>query len=95
VYYLRSAADQKKIQARAEEVKEGIAVIGAGFIGTEAASALVLKHKGKFDIHVVSSLENPLQNVFGKEIGEMLTHKHQTHGIKCHMNNGVKEIVKN
>jgi len=25
----------------------------------------------------------------------MLTYKHKTHGIKCHMQNGVKEILKN
>jgi NAD(P)H-nitrite reductase large subunit len=55
----------------------------------------VLKHQGKFDIHVISSLENPLEHIFGKEIGEMLTYKHKTHGIKCHMKNGVKEILKN
>ena len=95
VYYLRTAADMKKIQERAAQVKEGIAIIGAGFISTEAASALALKYQGQFEIHIVSSQEHPLENKFGKEIGEMLTHKHTTHGITMHMKNGVSEIVKN
>jgi len=44
VFYLRTSEDQAAIKARAEEIKDGVAVIGAGFIGTETASALVLKY---------------------------------------------------
>ena len=45
VYFLRSAKDQEKIKERAKEVKSGVAIIGSGFIGSEAAAALKMKYK--------------------------------------------------
>jgi NAD(P)H-nitrite reductase large subunit len=48
VFTLRNAADQEKIKERAAEVKDGIAIIGSGFIGSESAAALKMKYKNKF-----------------------------------------------
>jgi NADPH-dependent 2,4-dienoyl-CoA reductase/sulfur reductase-like enzyme len=45
VYFLRSAKDQEQIKERAKVVKQGVAVIGSGFIGSEAASALKMQYK--------------------------------------------------
>lgn len=46
-------------------------------------------------MHIVSGKERPVENIFGKEIGDMLNGKHKEHGIKLHMNNGVERILKN
>lgn len=45
VYFLRSAKDQEKIKERAKDIKEGVAIIGSGFIGSEAAAALKMQYK--------------------------------------------------
>ena len=95
IYYLRSAADQAKIKDRASEIKDGVVVIGGGFIGQESAASLALKYKNEFQVHMVSSMENPMEKVFGKEVGEMLTWKNNEYKVKMHMKKKVTEIVKN
>lgn len=67
-------------------------VIGASFIGSEAASSLKLKYKDDLNVHMISSDEFPLQRVFGKEIGALVKSEHEKAGVVLHMNNKVKEI---
>jgi apoptosis-inducing factor 3 len=45
VFFLRSAKDQEMIKDKVKDEKLGIAIIGSGFIGSEAASALKMKYK--------------------------------------------------
>lgn len=40
VYFLRSADDQTKIKEKAKSVKDGVAILGSSFIGSEAAASL-------------------------------------------------------
>ena len=79
----------------ATKVKTGIVVVGGGFISSETAASLAMKYSDKIDIHLVSSQVNPLEKIFGKEVGVMFTWKHKSMGVKLHMQNGVQEIVKN
>jgi NAD(P)H-nitrite reductase large subunit len=72
VYFLRSAQDQEKIKERAKEVKQGIAIIGSGFIGSEAASALKMQYKDQFEVHMIGQEEYPLQTALGSEVGKMI-----------------------
>lgn len=44
---------------------------------------------------MVGREKNPLSNAFGDKIGEMMAFKHTQHGVKLHMEQEVKEIVKN
>ena len=82
VYYLRTGHDQEQIKEWAKNgVKRGVAIIGGGFVSTEVASSLILHYKDKFDVHVISSQETPLEHVFGKRVGEALANKHRTHGV--------------
>ena len=95
VYYLRTGHDQEQIKEWAKNgVKRGVAIIGGGFISTEVASSLILHYKDKFDVHVISTQETPMEKVFGKQVGEALANKHRTHGVKLHMKNEVTEILK-
>lgn len=66
VFTLRTAADQEKIKERAAEVKQGVAIIGSSFIGSESAAALKMKYKDKFEVHLIDELEQPLEQALGK-----------------------------
>ena len=39
--------------------------------------------------------ENPIETVFGKEIGKMMANEHTKNGVKLHMQKDIKEIIKN
>lgn len=94
VYYLRTADDQTKIKKACESVKNGVAIIGAGFIGSESAASLKSQYKDQFDIHMIAGEDVPMQRALGKDVGAMLKDQHEKNGVKLHMNSQVKEIVK-
>ena len=82
VFTLRSAADARAISARAEHGKKAV-VIGASFIGLEAAAAL--RHRD-VEVTVASVEEVPLEHIFGKEIGKHLQGLHETNGVRFRLN---------
>lgn len=94
VYYLRSAKDALQIQERAKGVSTAIVVVGGGFIGSESAASLAMQYKQQCDVHLVTSLANPLERLFGKEVGEMMSWKHEQEGVKLHVQSGVREILR-
>jgi NADPH-dependent 2,4-dienoyl-CoA reductase/sulfur reductase-like enzyme len=57
-------------------------LIGAGFIGLEAAAAL--RHRG-LAVHVVARDELPLAKVLGPELGRMLLELHRKNGVEFHL----------
>jgi nitrite reductase/ring-hydroxylating ferredoxin subunit len=85
VHFLRSNHDQTAIKAKAEKAGR-IVIVGAGFIGSEAASCLAMKYgkDASKQIHLVSNRELPLEKVMGKEYGRMLKNDHEANGIKFH-----------
>ena len=95
VYNLRDAGDQEKIKEKAKSVKDGIAILGSSFIGSEAAASLKMKYKDAFDVHMIGLEEYPIETVFGKEIGKMMANEHTKNGVKLHMQKDIKEIIKN
>jgi len=95
VYYLRNKADQESIKENiAKDVRQGVALIGAGFIGSESAAAIKMKYKDQFDVHLIDMIQNPMELVLGKEIGQILSLEHQKHGVKLHMGQAVKEVTR-
>ena len=78
VFKLRTLADSRGIIARAEKVKKA-AVIGASFIGLEAAAAL--RHRG-LEVTVVGRGQVPLERVLGKELGEFVRRLHEQNGVR-------------
>jgi NADPH-dependent 2,4-dienoyl-CoA reductase/sulfur reductase-like enzyme/nitrite reductase/ring-hydroxylating ferredoxin subunit len=77
VLTLRSADDADAIIAAARPASR-VVVIGAGFIGMEAAASLT---KRGLSVTVVGSRPVPLERQLGAEIGGMLQEVHAEHGV--------------
>jgi 3-phenylpropionate/trans-cinnamate dioxygenase ferredoxin reductase subunit len=88
VYTLRSLEDCRRIIQAAEEA-ERAAIVGASFIGMEAAASL--KGRG-LEISVVAPEATPFEEVLGSELGSFLRSVHEDHGVTFHLNSTLEEI---
>ncbi|MBG0809431.1 FAD-dependent oxidoreductase [Methylosinus sp. H3A] len=88
VHYLRSLADSRAIIAAAARASR-VAVIGASFIGLEAAAAL--RERG-LDVHVVAPDATPMQKTLGEDIGRLVRAEHEAHGVVFHLGESVASI---
>ncbi|MGB9041993.1 MAG: FAD-dependent oxidoreductase, partial [Pseudolabrys sp.] len=88
VHTLRSLADCRAIIAQAKAAKRAV-VIGASFIGLEAAAAL--RARG-IEVHVVAPEKRPLERVFGPQLGDFIRALHEEHGVKFHLEDSVTTI---
>jgi NADPH-dependent 2,4-dienoyl-CoA reductase/sulfur reductase-like enzyme/nitrite reductase/ring-hydroxylating ferredoxin subunit len=88
VHTLRTLADCRAIIAGAEAAQK-IVVIGASFIGLEAAAALRARSK---NVAVVAPEARPLERVFGPELGDFVRALHEEHGVEFHLQEGVVAI---
>ena len=88
VHYLRSLADCRAIIAGAAEASRAV-VIGASFIGMEAAASL--RTRG-LEVAVVAPESQPLERVLGTEIGKMIRSLHEEKGVRFHLQRTVSEI---
>jgi len=86
IYYLRTLADCDALRERLDSA-ERVAVIGAGWIGSElAASARTMG----LDVALIDPLELPNERIFGPEIGEFYRDVHAQHGIELHLGDGLE-----
>jgi len=81
VHVLRSLADSRAIIERAKQAKRAV-VIGASFIGLEAAAALRAR---EIETHVVAPERRPLERVLGPEFGDFIRGLHEEHGVVFHL----------
>ena len=81
VYLLRTVNDADAI-AKASQHARRVVVVGASFIGLEAAAAL--RHRG-LDVHVVGRETIPLEKVMGQELGRWIQSLHEQHGVVFHL----------
>jgi len=81
VHVLRSLADSRAIIAQAKAARRAV-VIGASFIGLEAAAALRAR---EIEVHVVAPEERPLERVLGREYGDFIRTLHEEHGVVFHL----------
>jgi NADPH-dependent 2,4-dienoyl-CoA reductase/sulfur reductase-like enzyme/nitrite reductase/ring-hydroxylating ferredoxin subunit len=88
VYYLRTLADSRAIIAAAGSAKRTV-VIGASFIGLEAAASL--RTRG-LDVHVVAPDEVPFVKVFGAKLGAHIQALHEEKGVKFSLRKSVTAI---
>ena len=85
VFRLRSVKDAQAIGKHARAGARAV-IIGASFIGLEAAAAL--RHR-RVEVDIVSVEEVPLEHVFGKEVGRDLQAVHERNGVRFHLSSVV------
>ncbi|HEX2829209.1 MAG TPA: FAD-dependent oxidoreductase [Burkholderiales bacterium] len=81
VHYLRTLADSRALVARALVSKRAV-VIGASFIGLEAAASLRARN---IDVHVVGREACPMEKILGAEVGNFIRRLHEDHGVTFHL----------
>lgn len=81
VHYLRTLADSRAIIAALGGAKRAV-VVGAGFIGLEAAASL---RKRGLDVQVVSPDARPLEKVLGAELADLVRTLHEEQGVTFHL----------
>jgi NADPH-dependent 2,4-dienoyl-CoA reductase/sulfur reductase-like enzyme len=86
VFPLRTLADARAVSEAAETAKRAV-VIGASFIGLEAAAAL--RTRG-LEVHVVAPDAVPLEKVVGAEVGRWAQTVHEKKGVIFHLGREVK-----
>lgn len=87
-FLLRTHKDAKALLSAGREAKTAV-VVGAGFIGMEAAASL--KALG-VDVHIVAPEHTPLERVLGHEVGDFLAEVHRKNGVHLHMGVTVDKI---
>ncbi len=88
VHVLRSLADCQAIIASMPGARRAI-VIGASFIGLEAAAALRAR---EIEVHVVAPEPRPMERVLGAEMGDFVRALHEEHGVIFHLGDTVTAI---
>src|SRR5215469_15456795 len=78
---LRSLADCRAIIARAASARR-VLVLGASFIGLEAAAALRARN---LEVHVAAPDRIPMERVLGPELGGFVRSLHEEHGVIFHL----------
>ncbi|MEA2893588.1 MAG: hypothetical protein QOI05_4381 [Bradyrhizobium sp.] len=85
VHTLRSLGDCRAIIDLAKGARRAI-VIGASFIGLEAAAALRAR---EIEVHVVAPEQRPMERVLGPEMGDFVRALHEEHGVIFHLGDTV------
>jgi apoptosis-inducing factor 3 len=85
VHTLRSLADCRAIIESLNGARRAI-VIGASFVGLEAAAALRARD---IEVHVVAPERRPMERVLGSDMGDFVRALHEEHGVIFHLGDTV------
>lgn len=88
VHYLRTLADSRGLIADARAGARAV-VVGASFIGLEAAAAL--RTRG-LEVDVVAPEARPLERVLGPQIGDFVRGVHEARGVRFHFGRTAKSF---
>ncbi len=89
VHYLRTIDDSVRL-GEAIRAAGRVAVIGAGWIGSEVAASA--RQMGA-EVVLVDPAPVPLQRVLGDEIGAVFARLHADHGVELRLGHGVTELL--
>jgi NADPH-dependent 2,4-dienoyl-CoA reductase/sulfur reductase-like enzyme/nitrite reductase/ring-hydroxylating ferredoxin subunit len=81
VHYLRTLADSRALVGKAVASQRAV-VIGASFIGLEAAASLRSRNVA---VDVVGPETIPMEKILGKEVGTFIRTLHEHHGVTFHL----------
>jgi 3-phenylpropionate/trans-cinnamate dioxygenase ferredoxin reductase subunit len=88
VHYLRTVADADALAAAAASATS-VAIVGAGWIGSEVAASL--RTRG-LAVTLIEPSVVPLERVLGREIGEVYRDLHARHGVDLRLGEGVAAL---
>jgi 3-phenylpropionate/trans-cinnamate dioxygenase ferredoxin reductase subunit len=88
VHYLRTIDDAVRLRVAIRSAGR-VAVVGAGWIGTEVAASA--RQLGA-DVVLVDPLDVPLQRVLGVQVGAVFGRLHADHGVVLRSGTGVTEL---
>lgn len=77
IHYLKTKEDALKLKKDIDNINE-IAIIGAGFIGSEVAATC--RDLG-INVTLIEALPTPLGRVLGNDIGEIIADMHKSYGV--------------
>lgn len=90
VHYVRTADDSERLRVALAAGGRRVVVIGAGWIGLEAAAAA--RGYGN-EVHVVEPEPTALHRAMGRELGEVFASVHRRQGVEFTFGESVKEIT--
>jgi 3-phenylpropionate/trans-cinnamate dioxygenase ferredoxin reductase subunit len=88
IHYLRTLSDSEALRGRLDAGGH-VAVIGAGWIGSEVAASA--RQKG-CEVTLIDPLSLPNERIFGREIGEFYHDVHAQHGVELVLGDGVQSF---
>jgi len=86
---LRSLADAEQLDAAFERGGR-LAIVGAGWIGLEVASAATQRG---LDVTIAAPGSEPLASVLGPRMGEHFARLHRSHGVELRMRTNVEGLI--
>jgi NADPH-dependent 2,4-dienoyl-CoA reductase/sulfur reductase-like enzyme/nitrite reductase/ring-hydroxylating ferredoxin subunit len=90
VHYLRTQTDAETLVAKAAKSKQAV-VIGASFIGLEAAASLRARN---IAVAVVAPDAIPMERILGPDVGKFIRGLHERHGVTFHLGTTAAAIDK-
>jgi len=87
IHYLRTFADADALRARLEAGAGRLAVVGAGWIGSEIAASA--RQRG-LEVTMIDPLALPNERIFGTKIGSFYRDVHVQNGVEMLLGRGVE-----
>jgi 3-phenylpropionate/trans-cinnamate dioxygenase ferredoxin reductase component len=87
IHYLRTFADTDALRTRLDAGAGRVAVVGAGWIGSEVAASA--RQRG-LEVTVIDPLALPNERIFGPEVGSFYRDVHMQNGVEMLLGRGVE-----
>ncbi len=90
IFTLRTVDDALALRAHLKSGQRKVAIVGAGFIGSEVAATL---RSQDCDVTLIDIETLPMQRVLGEDLGAACLRLHESHGVHARLGVGVSSIV--